>query len=147
MDDVGDFVRQPGKSGSWILHVEQCAREPVEVVDHARLRHRRDRRGVDVPVCADHQDGPGPRGLLPEGSPRGRIAIDFERVHWTAVSNEHGRQCIDTFGARLRLPHAFLHTPERNAATGSMPFRSGRMALPGVRRPHGPRGSCPSRRR
>jgi hypothetical protein len=98
LDDLRDLSRDIGRARGRIVDREQLVREAVEVVDRARARHRRHRRGIDIPVRGDHQyRSPSADGIT-ESAPRFGVAVVGQGVHQVAVSEERGGRATDRHG-------------------------------------------------
>ena len=86
-----DFLRHLRAARRRVVVGEQLLREAVEVVDHARLRHRRDRRALDEPVRR-HRTGSRAAAAAPRpGAPGPREVVELQRVHGRAMADEGGR--------------------------------------------------------
>ncbi len=88
--DLGDLLGEGRGPRRGVVEVEQGLREPVEVVDDPRGRHRGDDRGVHVPVRRDAEHRPRACRGIGEGGPGLGVAVVLDRVHRVPMADEGG---------------------------------------------------------
>ena len=143
LDDLGDLRGDVRCAGRRVLEGEQLVGEPEEVVDRARLRHRRHGGVADVPVGRHAEDRPRPRQPRPQLSPRLGVAVQLERVHRAAVPDEQRRHPLGLARRRVVAADASTVATSGSSCARAPPRMRSRAGAPtpsGSRRPARRRG-------